>query len=174
MWKITRETQQMGKINKIEIISKDNFLKAYPTLYYGRDGENFVVFTPDEKVCALASVTFPGYQDILKRYHKHMLEEKPIHLLGTITCILVGTPLQTQVWKALLEIPKGKTVTYQELATKIGKPKAYRAVANAVGANPLSLIPCHRVIRKGGALGGYYWGTEVKEKLLKDEGVDLG
>ena len=89
---------------------------------------------------------------------------------------LKGTPFQKKVWKALLGIPKGKTVTYKELAKKIGKPKAVRAVANAVGANPMPVtIPCHRVIRSDGSLGGYYGkgGTKTKRTLLLKEGVNL-
>jgi methylated-DNA-[protein]-cysteine S-methyltransferase len=87
---------------------------------------------------------------------------------------LKGTEFQKKVWKEISKIPKGKTITYRELAIKIGKPKAYRAVANAVGANPLIVeIPCHRVIRNDGKLGGYSGkgGTEEKRKLLLSEGV---
>lgn len=87
---------------------------------------------------------------------------------------LKGTEFQKKVWKEISKIPKSKTITYRELAIKIGKPKAYRAVANAVGANPLIVeIPCHRVIRNDGKLGGYSGkgGTEEKRKLLLSEGV---
>jgi methylated-DNA-[protein]-cysteine S-methyltransferase len=87
---------------------------------------------------------------------------------------LNGTIFQKKVWGALLKIPKGKTVTYKELATRIGKPMAIRAVANAVGANPMApLIPCHRVIRSDGTLGGYSGGGGIKTKkaLLAKEGV---
>ncbi len=87
---------------------------------------------------------------------------------------LKGTEFQKKVWKEISKIPKGKTITYKELAIKIGKPNAYRAVANAVGANPLIVeIPCHRVIRNDGKLGGYSGkgGTEEKRKLLLSEGV---
>ena len=86
-----------------------------------------------------------------------------------------GTPFQIKVWRGLLTIPKGKTITYQELARKIGKPKAVRAVANAVGANihPVK-IPCHRVVRSDGGLGGYSGagGVARKRALLKKEGVN--
>lgn len=157
---------------KIELISKQEFQKLYPELHYGTVGESFIVTTPDGKVCAEASLRFPQYKNILKRFKNHSLLEKQVHINEPRTLLLVGTPLQQSVWKALLEIPKGKTVSYQDLAMKVGKPKAYRAVANAVGANPISpLIPCHRVLRKGGALGGYYWGTESKQALLKEEGI---
>ncbi len=81
-----------------------------------------------------------------------------------------GTPFQKKVWTTLEKIPYGETRSYEWVAEKIGKPKAVRAVGNAVGANPLPIIiPCHRVIRKNGELGGYGYGAAVKEKLLKIE-----
>ncbi len=89
---------------------------------------------------------------------------------------LKGTSFQKKVWQALVKIPKGKTVTYKELAKKIGKSRAVRAVANAVGANPCApLIPCHRVVRSDGKLGGYSGkgGTKTKQALLTKEGVVL-
>jgi methylated-DNA-[protein]-cysteine S-methyltransferase len=87
---------------------------------------------------------------------------------------LKGTSFQKKVWRTLLEIPKGKTITYKELAKKINKPEAIRAVANAVGANPITIkIPCHRVVRSDGSLGGYSGkgGIKTKRALLKKEGV---
>jgi len=83
---------------------------------------------------------------------------------------LDGTDFQQKVWEALLEIPANTTTTYADIAEKIGKPKAVRAVGTAVGANPIAyLIPCHRVIRTDGTLGGYRWGLEVKKKILAFE-----
>ena len=87
-----------------------------------------------------------------------------------------GTDFQKMVWSEITKISKGKTITYKELALKIGKPKAYRAVANACAKNPLlEIIPCHRVIREDGKMGGYKRkkGIERKKKLLKSEGVKL-
>lgn len=85
---------------------------------------------------------------------------------------LFGTMLQKQVWETLRSIPFGQTQTYQQIAEKIGSPTAYRAVANAVGANPIAvLIPCHRVIRSDGTMGGYRWGDELKRKLLARERI---
>lgn len=87
---------------------------------------------------------------------------------------LNGTPFQKKVWQAISKIPKGKTLTYKELATKIGQPNAIRAVANAVGANPLVVqIPCHRVVRSDGTLGGYSGrgGVKAKRALLLKEGI---
>ncbi len=89
---------------------------------------------------------------------------------------LKGTEFQKRVWCGLLKIQKGKTVTYKELAKMIGKQKAIRAVANAVGANPCApIIPCHRVIRSDGKLGGYSGkgGVKTKKALLSKEGVHI-
>lgn len=81
-----------------------------------------------------------------------------------------GTSFQQQVWQELQKIPWGETRTYGEIANNIGKPKATRAIGNACGANPVALIiPCHRVIRSDGSLGGYRWGIECKQKLLDKE-----
>ncbi|ESA34907.1 methylated-dna--protein-cysteine methyltransferase [Leptolyngbya sp. Heron Island J] len=78
-----------------------------------------------------------------------------------------GTNFQIQVWQALLKIPFGGLTTYQGLAKSIGKPTAARAIGNAVGCNPVGyLIPCHRVIRGSGELGGYRWGQDRKTALL--------
>jgi AraC family transcriptional regulator, regulatory protein of adaptative response / methylated-DNA-[protein]-cysteine methyltransferase len=81
-----------------------------------------------------------------------------------------GTAFQQRVWRALQEVPAGKTVSYTELARRIGAPKAVRAVAQACGANALAVaIPCHRVVRTDGALSGYRWGVERKRALLERE-----
>ena len=86
-----------------------------------------------------------------------------------------GTDFQRQVWTALREIPRGRTVTYSQLAATIGRPTATRAVASACGANPLAVIvPCHRVIGADGSLTGYRWGLERKRMLLDREGAPLG
>lgn len=84
--------------------------------------------------------------------------------------LLHGTPFQIQVWQALLRIPRGTVTNYQALARYLGNPKASRAVGTANGANPIAyLIPCHRVIRKSGALGGYRWGLGRKLAMLSQE-----
>ena len=86
---------------------------------------------------------------------------------------LSGTPFQLKVWNYLKKIPKGRVKTYLEVAKSIGKPKAFRAVANACAKNPyVPEIPCHRVVRKDGGLGGYSadGGIKQKKKMLKKEG----
>jgi AraC family transcriptional regulator, regulatory protein of adaptative response / methylated-DNA-[protein]-cysteine methyltransferase len=81
-----------------------------------------------------------------------------------------GTAFQQRVWQALRQVPAGRTVSYAELAERIGAPSSVRAVAQACGANPLAVaIPCHRVVRRDGALSGYRWGVERKRALLERE-----
>lgn len=89
---------------------------------------------------------------------------------GSANLHLIGAPFQIKVWEALLSIPSGKVTTYSDIAHAVGNPKAVRAVGTAVGRNPVSwLIPCHRVLRKSGELGGYHWGLPVKRALLAYE-----
>lgn len=81
-----------------------------------------------------------------------------------------GTEFQYLVWNALMEIPVGKTVSYQELALNLGAPRSARAVGTAIGKNQIALlIPCHRVVRSDGGAGGFRWGLDRKEALLKWE-----
>lgn len=93
-------------------------------------------------------------------------------LNGEIALSLQGTAFQIQVWRALLTIPEGALSTYGDLASAIGRPNAARAVGTAIGKNPMALlIPCHRVIRGDGHLGGYHWGIDRKVSLLAFEGA---
>ncbi len=86
---------------------------------------------------------------------------------GPLTLYLRGTNFQVKVWEALLSIPAGRLTTYERIARSIGQPSALRAVGAAVGRNPIAfVIPCHRVIRKSGDLGGYHWGLERKRLIL--------
>ena len=85
---------------------------------------------------------------------------------------LRGTPFQVRVWQELAKVPWGRTLTYSELAAKAGNEGAVRAVASACARNPIGLVvPCHRILRKGGGLGGYYYGLERKRRLLELEGA---
>jgi AraC family transcriptional regulator of adaptative response/methylated-DNA-[protein]-cysteine methyltransferase len=88
--------------------------------------------------------------------------------------VLIGSPFNVQVWKALLRIPPGRTSTYGEIAGWAGKPRAYQATGGAIGANPISLlIPCHRAIAKDGRLTGYHWGLGRKAAMLGMEAVGV-
>lgn len=103
-------------------------------------------------------------EEELQGYFNHTLRQfkTPVHL--------EGTPFQKAVWRELSKIPYGKTYSYSQLASAIGKPSAFRASAGACGANCLAIIvPCHRVINIQGSLGGYNGGIERKEWLLRHE-----
>ena len=89
---------------------------------------------------------------------------------------LIGTEFQLKIWANLRKIPRGSVKTYSQVAKDIGKPLSTRAVANAIGKNPYApKIPCHRVIRSDGSLGGYSGkgGVKTKRILLKKEGIKL-
>ncbi len=84
-----------------------------------------------------------------------------------------GTPFQTAVWQALMQIPSGRLTSYAAIAKAIARPRAVRAVGTAIGRNPIAyFIPCHRVVPAGGGIGGYYWGKNVKERVLREENRD--
>lgn len=83
---------------------------------------------------------------------------------------VAATAFQWRVWDALTRIPRGETLSYGELAAKLGVPKAARAVGRACGSNRLALlVPCHRIVREDGSLGGWRWGVDIKRQLLADE-----
>jgi AraC family transcriptional regulator, regulatory protein of adaptative response / methylated-DNA-[protein]-cysteine methyltransferase len=92
------------------------------------------------------------------------------HESATLPLAVCGTNFQVQVWRALLELDAGETVTYSALARRLGQPNGARAVGNAVGANPVAwVIPCHRVLREGGKPGGYRWGVARKQMIRRWE-----
>ena len=120
--------------------------------------------------------------DLVNRWPLSLFEEKPNRLAswveatfagkGNVDLHVMGAPLQIKVWEALMRIPSGYVTTYSNIAQSIQNPKAVRAVGTAVGRNPVSfIIPCHRVLRKSGELGGYHWGTPVKRAILAFEGA---
>ncbi|KAA6336813.1 Bifunctional transcriptional activator/DNA repair enzyme Ada [termite gut metagenome] len=100
-------------------------------------------------------------QQVLPFFTEDWENLKPIKLH------LKGTEFQLKIWKLLLQIPAGELTTYNEIARRMGNPKASRAVGTAVGSNPVSfLVPCHRVIRSDGTLGGYHWGLPRKKSMI--------
>lgn len=116
---------------------------------------------------AVLLTTDPQFDDWLERVLSYI--EAPKKALD-LPLDIRGTVFQQQVWKALQEIPVGTTASYSEVAEKINKPKAVRAVATACASNILAVaIPCHRVVRGNGELSGYRWGLERKRKLLDTE-----
>lgn len=121
---------------------------------------------PYASFCENKHATAPA---ILSLFERNSTCSKPLSLLVT------GTNFQVSVWRALLAIPKGSVSTYGAIASSIGKPGSARAVGNAVGANPIAfVIPCHRVIRATGELGGFRWGTIRKHAIHAWESADEG
>lgn len=142
-------------------------------LAFTEKGISALIFAENEG-CAL--------EDLQQRFSKavFVLDDSASEALGekifvkkeSVALQPEGTVFQQAVWKALMEIPEGTVCTYKEIAEAVGKPKAVRAVGTAIGANPISfLIPCHRVIRTDGKLGGYRWGLDRKVQMLKAEGL---
>ncbi len=114
-----------------------------------------------------SSVVYSVVHRIFSMHRRY--DEKPFHLL------LKGTNFQINVWRALLNIPAGQVVSYQDIATFLGRPSAHRAVANAVAINPVAyLIPCHRVIAKSGGIHPYRWGSARKKALIGWEAAGAG
>lgn len=131
----------------------------------------------DERIKNGLGATFEEKDTTLLRKAKKQLDE---YFAGERTefelpLLCIGTDFQKRVWEVLQEIPFGKTMSYLELARKLGDEKAVRAVAAANGANALSiLIPCHRIIGSDGDLVGYAGGLHAKKKLLRVEGLQFG
>jgi len=106
--------------------------------------------------CFNPKITLPFFNQVFNG-------EKPPLLLS-------GTPFQLKVWMHLLTLKRGDIITYQELAEKIGFPRAMRSIGQALKANPLAyVLPCHRVISSSGKWGGYRWGSTLKKKLIEKE-----
>lgn len=115
-----------------------------------------------EKIC--------NWQEIVTTELNNYLNGKSIQNMPPLD-LSAGTPFQQRVWKALMEIPSGNTMSYNEIAAKIGKPQGARAVGLACGANPIPIfIPCHRVLKSDGSLGGFSAGLTWKKILLTIEG----
>src|SRR6266550_1684384 len=120
-----------------------------------------------EYPAATLSASHPGLKKWAVEIVKHLQGRRP---RLELPLDVRATAFQWQVWNALSRIPYGETRTYKEVAASIGRPSAVRAVAHACASNPVSLvIPCHRVVRAGGALAGYRWGLSRKKALLAAE-----
>lgn len=89
-------------------------------------------------------------------------------------CIVKITPFEKKVYEAVRKIPRGKVKSYARIAREAGFPGAYRAVGNALNKNPyIGYVPCHRVIKSDGTIGGFSRGTEAKRRMLREEGVSI-
>jgi len=139
--------------------------------YASSDGEPF------EEMASWLAKRYPGCEFVrddekMEPYARELSEYlKGVRREFTVPLDLRGTPFQLAVWNALTEIPYGETTTYSNIAERIRKPSAVRAVGGAIGANPaLVFVPCHRVIGKDGSLTGFTGGIEMKKRLLGLEG----
>ncbi len=174
---------------KWEAMSPGDFARggAGLTVFWGWFESPFgpaLVMGTEKGICGLGFAEEEGsaaaMRDLVSRWPQASFVEDPMMLRPWVLqafgarqngekapLYLIGAPLQIKVWEALLRIPSGHVTTYSELALAVGHPNAQRAVGSAVGRNPISwLIPCHRALRKSGALGGYHWGLPVKRAML--------
>lgn len=169
-------------------MEKENTNNIYWTLLNHRQLNMFVAATkeglcyigspnaPFEEVDIWAKKRLPGYnlfeeKEIIEPYTVELIDYLEGRLKNfTLPLDLQGTAFQQSVWRALMELQYGQIVSYTDIAERIGKPKSVRAVASAIGENPvLILVPCHRVVAKSGKLGGFRAGLEMKKELLKLE-----
>lgn len=175
------------RIKKTEVLTLQHFKEEVNYAIYDSSlFKELFIASSSEGICFLAPhcTLDQGKEELKKQYPNAILTfkrttatEEMAHLLNDTTLPkkfyklhLIGTPFQQKVWEALISIPRGKTKTYQEITQEIKYGKAFRAVGSAIGKNPISLlIPCHRVVRTNGELGGYRWGLAVKETLLSYE-----
>ena len=155
-------------------------------LFYGRVNSPYgevLVGVLDDSICAVHFIetgdVSRGLDELNRRFPDLPAEQRQKQIyqyLKNPRLMLKGTPFQLQVWREILKIPPGKLSNYQEIARKINRPKAVRAVGTAVGQNPLAmLVPCHRVVHKGGNLEKtrYRWGREKKLAMIRDEAKRL-
>lgn len=146
--------------------------------------------TTDKGICHMAFIEDPktALAQLKTKFAQAEFEEKETPLSAEILRVfdkekpydshiklhVKGTPFQLKVWEALLCIPQGQLSTYGQLGKAIHKPKASRAIGTAIGSNPVAyLIPCHRVIRASGIIGGYRWGSDRKENMIAWEAAQL-
>ena len=139
-----------------------------------------IVMGTDRGICGMGFAADmgrePATEDLMRRWPAAQFQRDDAAIAplaqaafggGQTALHLIGAPFQIKVWEALLQVPSGHVTSYSQIAGAIGHDKAVRAVGTAVGRNPISfLIPCHRALRKSGALGGYHWGLPVKRAML--------
>lgn len=147
-----------------------------------RFGEMLTAWTDAGELCFAAFTTYRGRERVMRELttlfpaaalhevsdRSSIFDEKPTAIL------LAGTQFRHDVWRALLEIPCGETVTYARLAELAGHPRAVRATGTAVGSNPICcIVPCHRIVPAAGGTGNYHGGAEIKKALLAEEGAQI-
>lgn len=152
-------TDSEGRLRSVAFDDHPERLQRLLTRHYGAQGYRIVPSQPQSPAYRALEAYFTG----------------DLHALSVdLPLATEGTKFQREVWQALRDIPTGRTLSYGELAARIGRPKAVRAVGLANGSNPISIIiPCHRVIGADGTLTGYGGGIERKRWLLRHEGLPV-
>jgi len=159
-----RWTLRRTPVGVVVLAASDRGLAA---VRIGTDADELLDAIRDEFAQASFTRDDPGLRDAATAIAALARGTEPS---GSIPLDLHGTAFQARVWEALRRIPAGETRTYAQVAEEIDRPRSVRAVANACAANPVALVvPCHRVVRSDGGLGGYRWGIEVKAHLLDAE-----
>lgn len=164
----------------MKIIESDN-AKAIAELRFGFVSTVMGDMLTASDACGLCFAGFvaggdraSALHDMMNRFPGALFVQDPsagVDVFGGVDALhLAGTAFRRRVWRALLDIPSGCTVSYSQLAHAAGMPRSVRAVASAVAANPLGVVvPCHRVVRSDGRPGEYHWGAELKCRLLEAE-----
>lgn len=163
------------KNNKIKMIKKGGFTKKIDTpigtVLIEADEEGITALHPIEVTKMVENKESPVITETVRWLQLYFAGENPPFIPSIH---FNGTPFQCKVWKMLLQIPYGETTTYGELARQISKSMSAQAIGQAVGHNPIAIIvPCHRVVRTDGAIGGYAHGVEMKKRLLEIENILL-
>ena len=118
---------------------------------------------------------FENDQDVTSSYAARIFDPLLWRADAPLRLVMIGTDFEIRVWETLLSVPMGRATTYSDIARKLGKPKAARAVGAAVGRNPISfVVPCHRVLGRSGALTGYHWGLTRKQAIIGWEAGQVG
>jgi len=158
---------------ELTLIPIDNFIKPV-TLILTKLGLNKVLFEKVEDIYKKTEVSRLALVDASSHIAGKQFTEyfNGKRFAFDLKLDISGTPFQRAVWNVLMSIPYGQTLSYKQVAELAGVTKAYRATGNCCGQNPLPvIIPCHRVLKSGGGLGGYGGGLDIKEALLRLETV---
>jgi methylated-DNA-[protein]-cysteine S-methyltransferase len=141
-------------------------------LYYRSDDLCLEIEIEDETINRISFCDAPLNHLVENDFEREIIKQLDEYFAGKrqefdLAFFATGTPFQLMVWQELMKIPYGQTLSYQEIAERIDRPKSARAVGNALGANPVAvIIPCHRVISSDGSLGGFGGGIATKKFLL--------
>ncbi len=164
----------MSALDLKDLVLEYGFIEGYGETPFGTAYVLLLNRNPDFPLCALAfgdrDLDFPFSLEGTRVRDDDLVQSLLDKIPQYSSMILAGTEFQHNVWKALLKTQEGETLPYQSLASSMGIAHKTRAVANAIGRNPISwIVPCHRIVRKSGQLGGYRWGLPAKEQLLEFE-----